>query len=355
VGDISGLAQWLIEENLVTPEQLKQAQTKQNETGVPLEMALLELDLLKESALVDLLARRYGLPKAPNRLHRVNISLKALSAVPQDLCWQCGLFPFGIDRNARKLQLAVTNPSEFDPKLLGSLADFDIDLFVIGPKQLGKAIRKHYLDSTVEDTGAQPRRRFFGYDEEPTPVPTMGELNVAMSEFKTPAAEPEQQALDPEAGDSPPLFPPDAQAAGSPPMTLPLPTAAPQPEADLPLPEPVLEIQPAEEGRPDQAGHHPIPTPTGLPRGAVPQIPKSSLATPEDLADLAPAPQEQTPQQQPEQQPPPQHALTVFERVEGLERALLELLEAIASSDVPDELKEKAKKVRTQLQWTAGH
>ena len=162
------LEQWLIEEALISSEQLAQARARQAEAGLTLQMAVLDLNLIDEGSLVDLIARKNKLPKAPGPLHRIKVSPKAVCSIPQDLCWQNAIFPFGIDRGSKRLQLAVVDPKGFDLASLGGLAEYSIDLFIIGPKQLEKAIRKHYLDSMVDDTGAPKKRRFFGYDESPT-------------------------------------------------------------------------------------------------------------------------------------------------------------------------------------------
>ncbi|MBW2733612.1 MAG: hypothetical protein JRH20_14585 [Deltaproteobacteria bacterium] len=160
------LADWLVEEQMLSVDDLARAHAHQRETGTPLGLALLELKLVQEGKLVDLLARRYKLPKAPARLHRLAVSLKALSFIPQDLCWQYGVFPFGIDTVARRLQVAIADPADEEAKQqLLSLEDIDPELYVVGPKALEKAIRKHYLDALVEDTNHGGRKmRFFGYD-----------------------------------------------------------------------------------------------------------------------------------------------------------------------------------------------
>jgi hypothetical protein len=162
---MSNLAHWVIEDGLVSEQQLQQALRRQGERGIPLAMALIELELLPEAQLVELLSRRHQLPKAPRKLHKLTVPPKALTTIPQDYCWQHGLFPFGVDLPSRTLQVAIMDPADAEAvallqKLPGGL---EAELYVAGPKQVEKAIRKHFLDSLVDETG-QPRLRFFGYD-----------------------------------------------------------------------------------------------------------------------------------------------------------------------------------------------
>jgi hypothetical protein len=167
---MNGLADWVVDEQLVSPAQLQQARQHQQDNGVPLATALIELNILDEGVLVDLLSRRHALPKAPHRLHRMTIAPKALSSIPQDYCWQHGMFPFGFDAGSRKLQVAICDPG--DPEALALLKKIarEILLYVAGPKQLEKAIRKHYLDSWVDDSqGNAKPLRFFGYENITSP------------------------------------------------------------------------------------------------------------------------------------------------------------------------------------------
>jgi hypothetical protein len=163
------LARWAIEGGLINEEQLAAAQKLQGDSGVPLPMALIELKLVDEKALVDLVAERSGLPKAPRRMHRMEIAPKALSLVPQDYCWQYNLFPFAIDIPTRRLHVAVVDPEDKEAlSEVRRLARIELRVFVAGPKQIEKAIRRHYLDSLVEETNS-PKMRYFGYDNITSP------------------------------------------------------------------------------------------------------------------------------------------------------------------------------------------
>jgi hypothetical protein len=163
------LASWVIEDGLVSEEQLATARHL-GESGVPLPIALIQLQLLEEKKLVELVAKRTGLPQAPRRLHRTEVPAKALSLIPQDYCWQYGLFPFGFDAPSRRLQVAIMDPDDEEAiAAVRQLARQEPCLFVAGPRQIEKAIRRHYLDSLVEETNAPGQLRYFGYENITSP------------------------------------------------------------------------------------------------------------------------------------------------------------------------------------------
>lgn len=167
VGSVSDLSRWLLEEGLLTPPQVAKALSRQQETGAPLGVTVLELAYVEEEQLVELLSRRHNVPLAPERLHRQAITVTVLSRVPQDICWQYGVFPFAVDRQSDRVQVAIVDPG--DREALDTLVEMTggaFDLHVAGPKALEKAIRKHYLDAWVEDSHREKKRglRFFGYE-----------------------------------------------------------------------------------------------------------------------------------------------------------------------------------------------
>jgi len=161
------LSFWLLEESALSTKDLDQARRRRKETGAPLGTILLDLKLLKEDTLVDVLARRRHLPKAPERLHRQQVSVKALTAIPEDLCWQYGIFPFDWERQTGRLCVAANDPC--DAEMISALEGMTggaYDLYVAGPRAIEKAIRKHYLDGWVEESRKEDaaKLRFFGYE-----------------------------------------------------------------------------------------------------------------------------------------------------------------------------------------------
>ena len=163
------LERWLLEEGLVSAAELEDARGRQRHEGTELGITLLEQGVLAEADLVDLLSRKHNLPKAPHRLHRQPVPARALSAIPEDMCWQYNVFPFGVDLGASRLQVAVADPADAEVhEMLDNLGALEPELFVVGPRALEKAIRKHYMDAWVDDSRGG-RARFFGYENMTNP------------------------------------------------------------------------------------------------------------------------------------------------------------------------------------------
>lgn len=220
------LARWVIEEGLVSEEQLAAARHL-GESGVPLPIALIQLQLLEEKKLVELVAKRTGLPRAPRRLHRTEVSAKALALIPQDYCWQYGLFPFGFDTPSRRLQVAIMDPDDQEAiTAVRQLARQEPCLFVAGPRQIEKAIRRHYLDSLVEETNAPGQLRYFGYENITSPGAVRPRHVAAPEEPQDTSSSPSQGS--PTAADSGELAwePPPEQVVATPPSPLPAAAAA---------------------------------------------------------------------------------------------------------------------------------
>jgi MshEN domain len=370
------LEQWLIEEELISSEQLTQVRAHQAEAGLTLQMAVLDLHLIDEGSLVDLIARKNKLPKAPGPLHRIKVSPKAVCSIPQDLCWQNAIFPFGIDRGSKRLQLAVVDPKGFDLASLGGLAEYSIDLFIIGPKQLEKAIRKHYLDSMVDDTGAPKKRRFFGYDEitdpglspklgsvapprpeRPTPPPLDALPNLG-SDLKANAVEASTVRGDPN----------DSEAGVKESKT-------PSGTGEVPLPEPALDsLQAARAPLQTRQGRSSLPSRNGpiksvpTPIAALEGKPLKRTLTPvavdgEEYSEAArqsaigaiptvpkPVSAKQLDDHKKRTRPPTADPLKIISgRLHLLEHVVTQLVDLIANSELPEQTRERAHQIAARL------
>jgi len=356
------LARWLLEDDLITEGELRQAEQLQQDKSLSLPMALIELDIVGEREIVELMARHHGLPKAPRKLHKVTVAPKALSTIPQDHCWQHGLFPFGIDLPSRTLQVAILDPADEEAlALLQRLPNsLEADLYVAGPKQLEKAIRKHFLDSIVEDTNT-PGLRFFGYDNITNPGVTGASTeesfeNIILAEpgatlppnASAPPPEPALDGDDLEADDLeadtrdkrksaaeiplPPPRPPTSEQAAvraRPPSGV---TSPARTKAPSGVTSPVQTRPPSETPSPPSNETHPAPVPDGQPGP-----PHLSLQDERRAAIARVAPQSVG----------EQHIAELQQRVEQLEIAVLELLQVVARSTL--ELTDRTERIASQL------
>jgi hypothetical protein len=198
---MQSLGEWLIQARLITQVQIDLVVGEQPVGGVLLASKLIDSQLVAEQDLVDVASQRLGLPKAPSRLYKQSIAPRILSVVPEDLCWQHQLIPFGLDRDTGRIQVAMTDPTDEEScDLLREILGQEPALYVVGPRQLEKAIRKHYMDSLIEETG---KKRFFGYQNLTNPgtaprmtlpanepLETARPAEVPPAEEKTPLPEP---------------------------------------------------------------------------------------------------------------------------------------------------------------------
>jgi len=328
------LSRWLLEDGLLAEPELQRAEQLQQDRGIPLVTAYIELDLIGEREIVDLLARHHGLPKAPRKLYKLTVPPKALSFIPQDHCWQNGLFPFGIDLPSRTLQVAILDPGDDEAlRLLQRLpGNLEADLYLAGPRQLEKAIRKHFLDSIVEDTNT-PGLRFFGYENITNPGVSSSTQEDSFDDIllagpgTTPlaASPPPEPALDPatEIRLPPPRRPTTSEQAA-------VRTRPPTAEQVHRPRSPSAESAPAREAE-EPPWRAERSTPEMIARQKTETIPPREAASPSSGEASASA----------------EEVVALQQRVDVLELALLEVLELVARTSL--ELSDRAERIAGKL------
>ena len=117
------LGEVLVEEGIITPEQLQEALDKQKTTGKSLGSTLVELHFLTEDALYQFLAIQHGLQVADVR--EVNVPPDLLKVCPEAVARRQLVFPIGRPR-PNVIQVATSSPE--NPALL----HLDYDLVVPG-------------------------------------------------------------------------------------------------------------------------------------------------------------------------------------------------------------------------------
>jgi hypothetical protein len=104
------LGELLLNEKLITPEQLNEALTSQVIFGIKLGSSLVELGFITDEQLCALLSRKLGVPPvSPRALSYVSPDVLAL--VPAELAKKYRLIPIKVE--GKKLALAMTDPTDF--------------------------------------------------------------------------------------------------------------------------------------------------------------------------------------------------------------------------------------------------
>ncbi len=141
---VKRLGEVLIEEGMITVEQLQQALDHQKETSSSLGKTLVELGVLTEDALYHFLAIQHGMDFVD--VDKVNVSTELLKTCPEAAARKLMVFP--LERQGKKLRVVTSNPE--NPALL----HLDYDMVVPGGTEfeivltkqsdLEKLINRHY-------------------------------------------------------------------------------------------------------------------------------------------------------------------------------------------------------------------
>jgi len=118
------LGESLIEQGLITSQQLQDSLKRQSQVGGHLGSIMIDLGFITLDTLIDALGKSFGVPGV--NLFKRNISEKALKLIPKDKMNSMNIFPIAADEH--NLTLAMVEPQDF--KIISEL-EF----------QMGKKIR----------------------------------------------------------------------------------------------------------------------------------------------------------------------------------------------------------------------
>ena len=146
---IKDLADVLLEEGLITEEQLERAQVEQERKGRSLGRVLIELGLVKENDLVAALARQVGLEFVDLSDHQIDPSAAAL--VSDQVARRYRALPIGFDDS--RLVVAMSDPSNvFALDDIRTITGLEVKPVVATAADIDSAIRKYgQFDQSVED------------------------------------------------------------------------------------------------------------------------------------------------------------------------------------------------------------
>ncbi len=104
--DKQSLGESLIEEGIITPQQLKQAQEEEKHLGIRLRKVLVKMGYICEEDLVEFLSSKLGLPRI--ELNNYLIDPKIIELVPEELARKYELIP--ILKIGDRLTCAIVDP-----------------------------------------------------------------------------------------------------------------------------------------------------------------------------------------------------------------------------------------------------
>src|SRR5436853_165621 len=135
------LGEVLLKENLITPQQLKEALDFQRINGGRLGSTLVKLGILSDEEVTAVLSRQYGVPSVNLDLFEVDSA--AVSLVPQETAERYSVLP--LSRVGSTLTLAMIDPTNVfaidDIKFMTGLS---VEPVVVSEPALALAISKYY-------------------------------------------------------------------------------------------------------------------------------------------------------------------------------------------------------------------
>ena len=139
------LGQILIDQGVLTEDQLRIALLEQTKQHLPVGRILVQLGFVSEATLRDALSEKLGLQSVD--LARIIVDPAALKHLPRDMARRNRMFPVALDRQQKKfiVALADTNNIVAIDQLRAHLrGDYEIELRLSGESEIERAIEQYY-------------------------------------------------------------------------------------------------------------------------------------------------------------------------------------------------------------------
>jgi type IV pilus assembly protein PilB len=135
------LGEILLKENLVTPDQLKQAMEHQRANGGRLGNSLVKLGFMSDDEVTAFLSRQYGVPSINLSYFEVDPGITKL--IPMETALKFQVLP--LSRVGSSLTLAMADPTNvFAMDDIKFMTGFNIEPVVASERDIAEAIRKNY-------------------------------------------------------------------------------------------------------------------------------------------------------------------------------------------------------------------
>ena len=135
------LGESLLKDNLITPQQLKEALDYQRVNGGRLASTLVKLCMLSDEEVTAVLSRQYGVPSVNLELFEVDAAAVAL--VPQETSERYSVLP--LSRVGATLTLAMVDPTNvFAVDDIKFMTGLSVEPVVVSETALNAALKKYY-------------------------------------------------------------------------------------------------------------------------------------------------------------------------------------------------------------------
>ena len=162
------LGELLVRENMISPQQLQQAQEEQKKSGGRLGGSLVKLGMLNEQELLNFLSKQYHVPSI--NLDEFKIDPEVLKLISEEVAAKHQVVP--VHRAGASLVVAMADPSNiFAIDDIKFLTGYNVEVVVASETQIAKAIERFYKtggEASYEEvmSGFDEGEIEFGDDEE---------------------------------------------------------------------------------------------------------------------------------------------------------------------------------------------
>jgi len=139
------LGQILIDQGILTEDQLRIALLEQTKSHVPVGRLLVQLGFVSEATLRDALSEKLGLQAVD--LGRIIVDPAALKLVPRDMARRYRVFPVALDRQQKKFIVALADTNNIvalDQLRAHIKGDYELELRIAGDSEIERAIEHYY-------------------------------------------------------------------------------------------------------------------------------------------------------------------------------------------------------------------
>src|SRR5712692_7379529 len=139
------IGQFLIDQGILTEDQLRIALLEQTKQHVPVGRLLVQLGFVSEATLRDALSEKLGLQSVD--LGRIIVDPSALKMLPRDMARRYRVFPVALDRQQKKFIVALSDTNNIvaiDQLRAHLKGEFEVELRLAGDTEIERAIEHYY-------------------------------------------------------------------------------------------------------------------------------------------------------------------------------------------------------------------
>src|SRR4051812_2574975 len=139
------IGQILIDQGILTEDQLRIALLEQTKSHVPVGRLLVQLGFVSEATLRDALSEKLGLQSVD--LAHIIVDPSALKMLPREMARRYHIFPVAIDRQQKKFIVAIADTNNIvaiDQLRAHLKGDFEVELRLAGDSEVERAIEHYY-------------------------------------------------------------------------------------------------------------------------------------------------------------------------------------------------------------------